>query len=71
MVTEAANLKDHDLARVEQKVDALAGKVDDLLLAWNTARGVVKFVKYLSATVTTISAAIGAVWAVLHIGGAK
>jgi hypothetical protein len=60
-----------DLARVEAKVDALASKVDDLLLAWNTARGVVKFVKYLSATVTTVSAAIAAVWALLHLGSAK
>jgi hypothetical protein len=61
----------NDITRVEAKVDALAAKVDDLLLAWNTARGVVKFVKYLSATVTAVSAAIAAVWAVLHLGGAK
>jgi hypothetical protein len=60
-----------DLARVEAKVDALTGQVAELVQAWNTARGVVKFVKYLSATVTTVSAAIGAVWALFHLGGQK
>lgn len=60
-----------DLARVEAKVDALAAQVAELVTAWNTARGVVKFVKYLSATVTTVSAAIGAVWALFHLGGSK
>lgn len=60
-----------DLARVEAKVDALSAQVAELVTAWNTARGVVKFVKYLSATVTTVSAAIGAVWALFHLGGTK
>lgn len=66
-----SNLTPDDLARVEAKVDALTGQVAELVQAWNTARGVVKFVKYLSATVTTVSAAIGAVWALFHLGGQK
>lgn len=65
------NTTPNDLARVEEKVDALAAQVAELVAAWNTARGVVKFVKYLSATVTTVSTAVGAVWALLHFGGTK
>lgn len=66
-------MTDHspDITRIEEKVDALTGQVAELVQAWNTARGVVKFVKYLSATVTTVSAAIGAVWALFHLGGSK
>lgn len=61
----------HDLARVEAKVDALAGQVAELVLAFNTARGVVKFVKYLSAVVIAVSGAIGSVYALFHLGGQK
>lgn len=60
-----------EIARLEAKVDQLSLQVGELVEAWNTARGVVKFVKYLSATVTTVSAAIGAVWALFHLGSAK
>lgn len=65
------DLHANDLARVEEKVDVLSGQIAELVQAWNTARGVVKFVKYLSATVTTVSAAIAAVWAVLHLSTSK
>jgi len=60
-----------DIARVEAKVDLLTDQVAELVQAWNTARGVVRFVKYLSATVTTVSTAVAAVWALFHFGGAK
>lgn len=56
-----------DLARVEQKVDALAAKVDDLLLAWNTARGMVRFVKFLGGLATAITA----MWALVQLGSHK
>jgi len=65
------NITPNDMARVEAKVDALAEQVAELVLAFNTARGVVKFVRYLSATVVTVSAAIGAVWGLFHMGGSK
>lgn len=60
-----------DLARVEAKVDALSDQVAELVLAFNTARGVVKFVKYLSAVVIAVSGAIGSVYALFHLGGTK
>lgn len=66
-----SDLTPNDLARVEAKVDALAVQVAELVAAWNTARGVVKFVRYLSATVVTVSAAVGAVWGLFHLGGQK
>jgi len=60
-----------DIRALQNEVAQLRGDVRELIDAWNTARGVVKFVKYLSATVTTVSAAIGAVWAVLHLSASK
>lgn len=60
-----------EIALLRQEVAELKTLVGELVTAWNTARGVVKFVKYLSATVTTISAAIAAVWALFHLGGTK
>jgi hypothetical protein len=61
----------HDLARVEAKVDDLTRQVAELVLAFNTARGVVRFVKYLSAVVIAVSGAIGSVYALFHLGGSK
>lgn len=65
------NVAPSDLARVEAKVDALAAQLAELVLAFNTARGVVKFVKYLSAVVIAVSGAIGSVYALFHMGGSK
>lgn len=64
-------LTPNDLARVEAKVDALAEQLAELVLAFNTARGVVKFVKYLSAVVIAVSGAIGSVYALFHLGSQK
>lgn len=66
-----SNLTPNDLARVEAKVDDLTKQVAELVLAFNTARGVVKFVKYLSAVVIAVSGAIGSVYALFHLGGSK
>lgn len=56
-----------DLARVEAKVDALAVKVEALLEAWNTAQGMVRFVKFLGGMATAATA----IWALLQIGSHK
>jgi hypothetical protein len=53
-----------DLARVEKKVDDLTLEIRSLVDAWNTARGVVKFVKVIGSVATAITA----VWALLKIG---
>lgn len=53
-----------DIARVEKKVDELALQIQSLVEAWNTARGVVKFVKVIGS----IATAVTAVWALLKIG---
>lgn len=63
--------ENNDIALLRQEVAELKTAVDELVLAFNTARGVVKFVRYLSATVVTISAAIGAVWGLFHMGATK
>jgi hypothetical protein len=63
-----------DIARLEQKVDALAAdnralaaKVDGLLEAWNTARGMVRFIKLLGQ----ISLAFAAIWGLFQLGSHK
>ena len=56
-----------DIARVEAKVDALANKVDDLLTAWNTAQGMVRFVKFLGG----VASALVAMWALVRFGSYK
>lgn len=53
-----------DLARVEAKVDALSAQVAELVAAWNTARGMVRFIKFLGGMATAITA----VWALVQIG---
>jgi hypothetical protein len=53
-----------DLARVEKKVDDLALEIRSLVDAWNTARGVVKFVKVIGS----IATAMTAMWALIKIG---
>jgi len=53
-----------DIARVEQKVDDLALQIASLVEAWNTARGLVKFVKVTGS----IATAFAAIWALIRIG---
>lgn len=56
-----------DLARVEAKVDNLAGKVEALLEAWNTAQGMVRFIKFLGGMATAATA----MWALLQLARHK
>lgn len=66
-VSDTAPHRDQaDLARVERKVDDLAVQIQSLVEAWNTARGVVKFVKVIGS----IATAFTAIWALLNIGHA-
>lgn len=60
-----------EIALLRQEVAGLKTAVDELVLAFNTARGVVKFVKYLSAVVIAVSGAIGSVYALFHLSGQK
>lgn len=60
-----------EIALLRGEVAELKTLVGELVTAWNTARGVVKFVRYLSATVAVVSTAIAAVWALFHLGPSK
>ena len=62
---------DVSIARLEQEVVSLRGdvselshQVHDLVQAWNTARGMVKFVR----VVGSIATAVAAVWALTKLG---
>ena len=57
--------------RLSDDVKELRAEIHDLVDAFNTARGVVKFVKVLSTTIAAVSAAVAGVWALFHIGGSK
>ena len=47
-----------EFRRLEEKFDEMNSSTKALVEAWNTATGVVKFVKLLS----TLIAAVGAIW---------
>ena len=51
---------------LEFKIDKLTSSVDGLVVAWNTAKGVTAFVKWIGS----ISVGLGVLWAMLH-GGIK
>jgi hypothetical protein len=53
-----------EFKRLEEKFDDLATSTKALVEAWNTATGVVKFVKLLS----TLIAAVGAIWLFIKHG---
>lgn len=53
-----------DIARLEAKVDALSTQIQDLVQAWNTARGMVRFVKLLGGMATAVTA----IWALIRLG---
>lgn len=53
---------------LESKIDSLAQSIEDLVLAFNTAKGVTAFVKWLAATIT----AGGVIYAAfIHTGVTK
>lgn len=56
-----------EIALLRQEVRELTGQVHDLVEAWNTARGVVKFVKLLGSLAT----AAAAVWALFKLGASR
>lgn len=53
----------HEIAALENKVDQLSADVKGLVEAWQTASGVVAFVKWLAGAVT----AIGILWAAFKL----
>lgn len=53
--------------RLSEDVKALRSEVHDLVEAWNTARGVVKFVKWLGS----VAIAVTSIWALVKLGSAK
>lgn len=53
-----------EITALRQDVAALRRDVKDLVEAWDTARGVVKFMKVLGS----IATAITATWALIKIG---
>jgi len=55
-----------EITALRQDVAALSRDVKDLVDAWNTARGVVRFVKLLGSVAT----AVAAMWALIKIGHA-
>lgn len=52
------------LESLAREVRALRGDVRELVSAWNTARGVVRFVKLIGAMATSVAA----IWALWRIG---
>jgi hypothetical protein len=62
-----ADLRDallrHEIAALEAKVDQLSTDVKGLVEAWQTASGVVAFVKWLAG----ISTAAAVIWAALKL----
>lgn len=55
---------ENKVAGMEVKIDTLTKSVEDLVLAWNTAKGITGFVKWLAG----ISTAIGVLYALFHNG---
>lgn len=73
MTEQGRTLSDADvsIARLEQEVVSLRGdvlelshQVHDLVQAWNTARGMVKFVRVVGG----IATALAATWALVKFG---
>lgn len=58
---------DLQLRRVENELAALRSDISALLTAWQTAQGVVRFVKWLGS----IATAVTALWAVIHLAGSS
>ena len=53
-----------DVGRLESKLDEQIAVTKELVDAWKTANGVVRFVKWASTLVT----AIGVIWAAIRYG---
>ena len=53
-----------EVQSLRREVGNLSKAIKDLLEAWNTARGLVKFVKLVG----TLAGCIAAIWALMRIG---
>ncbi len=49
-----------DMERLNHSLQELKGQVSELLEAWNTANGLVRFIKWTAGLVT----ALGVIWAI-------
>ena len=56
-----------DIAALREEVRELSEQIHGLVEAWNTARGVVKFVKWLSS----MAIAVTSIWALFRMGSVK
>lgn len=58
-----AEVSHHEMRQLRNEVRELTAQVHDLVEAWNTARGLVKFVKMMGS----IATAGAAVWVLLSV----
>lgn len=58
-----AEVSHHEMRQLTIKVDELSNQVRDLVEAWNTARGLVKFVKAIGS----IATAGAAIWVLISM----
>lgn len=56
-----------EMQELRREVAELRSDIASLLEAWNTARGLVKFVKWLSS----MAVAITSIWALFKLSGGK
>lgn len=56
-----------EIALLRQEVRELTSQIRDLVDAWNTARGMVKFVKLLGS----VSLSLAAIWGLFKLGSMK
>ncbi|WP_426271583.1 hypothetical protein ACN9MB_09155 [Dyella kyungheensis] len=58
---------ENKVALLTEKVDSLSTQIAGLVEAWNTARGVVRFVKFIGMLATAVTAT----WALFQLGSHK
>lgn len=65
MTPEAQAQLESKIEKLEDKVTKLTTSVEDLVTAWNTAKGMTTFVKWLAG----VAAACVMLWNLAHNGG--
>lgn len=58
---------ENKVAALTEKVDTLSTQIAGLVEAWNTARGLVRFVKFLGMMATVATS----IWALFQVGNHK